>query len=203
MVMPVRFNVGTVRLRKRVYVFIDGGYIRSIIENIPEGKDVLNDVKKYADLLTYIRNRYCSSSEIEVVRMLYYDAIVQMENDSKRHREQRDFFNKLQLHIPFFEVKLGDLVKTGKGLYRQKGVDTLIAIDMITKAYLDHYDVAILVAGDRDFVNVVKAVKDYTGKIVYGIYEPAHVSEELLRVLDWRRPIVKEDLQKICINLTK
>ena len=69
---------------------------------------------------------------------------------------------------------------------------------MITKAYLNHYDVVYLVAGDRDFVNVVKAVKNYTGKIVIGIFEPTSTSEELLRVFDLRRPIKKEELGKIC-----
>ena len=192
--------MSSVRLRKRVYAFIDGGYIRGIIK---DRKDVLSDVEKYAKLLEYLKNRYFAQLDVDLIRTLYYDAIVLMEDDPEKHREQKEFFNKLQLHIPYFEVKLGDLVKTGEGRYRQKGVDTLIAIDMITKAYLDHYDAAILVAGDRDFVNVVKAVKDYTGKTVYGFYEPTQVSEELLRVLDWRHPIVKEDLQKICVNLTK
>ena len=203
MVMPAHINVGLVGFRGRAYVFIDGGYIRGIIKNSQEGEEVLNDAQKYGKFLTYLTSRYCSFSENKVIRTLYYDAIVSMEDDPKEHREQREFFNKLQLIVSFFEVKLGDLVKSGKGGYRQKGVDTLIAIDMITKAYLDHYDVAILVTGDRDFVNVVKAVKDYTGKIVYGVYEPAHVSEELLRVLDWKYPMRKEDLQKICIELTK
>ena len=81
------------------------------------------------------------------------------------------------------EVKLGDLIKTNK-LYKQKGVDTLIAIDMITKAYLNHYDVAYLVAGDRDFVNVVKTVKNYTGKIVIRIFEPTSISQELKKAFD-------------------
>ena len=94
------------------------------------------------------------------------------------------------------EVKLSDLIKTSKG-YKQKGVDTLIAIDMITKAYLNHYDVAYLVAGDGDFVNVVKAVKNYTGKIVIGVFEPTSTSEELLRVFDLRRPISKEEISRI------
>jgi len=181
-----------------VYAFIDGGYIRDIIK---DKKDVLSDAEKYAKLLEYLKNRYFARLDVDLIRTLYYDAIYLMEDDPVKHREKKEFFNKLQLTIPFFEVKLSDLVKTGGGRYRQKGVDTLIAIDMITKAYLDHYDAAILVAGDRDFVSVVKAVKDYTGKTVYGFYEPTKVSNELLRVLDWRGPMRKEELQEICDKL--
>jgi hypothetical protein len=37
--------------------------------------------------------------------------------------------------IPHFEVRLGRLKKDQKGDFRQKGVDTLIALDMLSKAY--------------------------------------------------------------------
>lgn len=40
------------------------------------------------------------------------------------------------------------------------GVDTLIAIDTVTKAYQNHYDVAVLLEGDDDFIDVVKAMKN-------------------------------------------
>ena len=63
----------------------------------------------------------------------------------------------------------------------------MVAIDVITKAYLNHYDVALLVAGDRNFVNIVKAVKEYTGKLVYGVCEKdrsKHTSKELIATFD-------------------
>lgn len=37
----------------------------------------------------------------------------------------------------------------------QKGVDTLIALDMILKAFQDYYDFAFLLAGDANFVDIV------------------------------------------------
>ncbi len=168
-------------------------------------EDISRDPDKYARFLQFIHNKFRSISysigRVVIHRVYYYDAIVPVEDDSKKHMIQKEFFNKLQLDMSMCEVKLGDLIKSGKGGFKQKGVDTLIAIDMITKAYLNHYEIAYLVAGDRDFVNVVKAVKNYTGKMVIGIYEPTSISEELLRVLDIRMPLRKDELGKICDNI--
>jgi len=41
-----------------------------------------------------------------------------------------------------------------------KGEDILLACDMVKGAYSNHYDVAILVTGDGDFVPAVQAVQD-------------------------------------------
>ena len=68
---------------------------------------------------------------------------------------------------------------------------------MITKAYLGHYEVACLIAGDRDFVSVVRAVKEYTGRIVIGLYEPTSVSDELIRAFDHRIQLSEEELRKL------
>ena len=45
-----------------------------------------------------------------------------------------------------FDVRLGHAIITGDLEFRQKGVDLLIGIDMINKAYEKQYDIAVLVA---------------------------------------------------------
>jgi hypothetical protein len=42
---------------------------------------------------------------------------------------------------------------------RSKRVDITLATDMLTHAHRDNYDVAVLVAGDEDYVPLVEAVK--------------------------------------------
>ena len=76
-------------------------------------------------------------------------------------------------------------------LLKQKGVDVRLATDMITKAYQDHYDFAILFAGDDDFSDVVNAVKD-AGKRVIGIYLKEHVSLNFKNSIDIRFEITDE-----------
>lgn len=48
----------------------------------------------------------------------------------------------------------------------QKGVDTRIAVDMVTLAADDAYDVAILVSGDSDLAEAVNYIRDHTHKKV-------------------------------------
>ncbi len=102
---------------------------------------------------------------------------------------QEEYFKKIK-QIDYFEVRVGNLKKDGDGNLRQKGVDTLIAIDMITKAYEDHYDVAVLLAGDEDFLNVVNAVKN-TGRRVFGAYFKDHISKDLEESFDKRKILDK------------
>ncbi|MFX1502634.1 MAG: NYN domain-containing protein, partial [Promethearchaeota archaeon] len=42
----------------------------------------------------------------------------------------------------------------------EKKVDIKIAVDMVSLAYENKYDIAILVSGDGDFVPVIKKIKD-------------------------------------------
>ena len=49
---------------------------------------------------------------------------------------------------------------------------------MLSKAYENHYDIAILLSGDDDFLDIVTAVKD-AGKRVFGTFIEGHISEVL------------------------
>ena len=48
-------------------------------------------------------------------------------------------------------------------------MDVLIATDVLSKAYQDHYDIAVLLTGDEDFIPLVDAVKN-SGKRIYGVF---------------------------------
>ncbi|MCZ7355781.1 MAG: NYN domain-containing protein [Candidatus Methanoperedens sp.] len=130
---------------------------------------------------------------MELVRVYYYDAIVDFRDDSEKHQEQESYFKRIQ-KINNYEVKLGRLIKTGKNNndYRQKGVDVLLAIDMISKAHLDHYDIALLLAGDDDYLDMVKSIKDFTGRRVYGAYFENSASKRLVEFFDMRIPMTDD-----------
>ena len=71
-----------------------------------------------------------------------------------------------------------------------------MAIDMLTKAYANQYEIAMLVAGDGDFVDLVEAVKD-AGKRVYGAYIFEHVSEVLFESFDLPIVLTREYLKQL------
>ena len=54
----------------------------------------------------------------------------------------------------------------------EKGVDTRIATDMIKLAWVDNYDIAVLVSSDRDFVPVVEFLSTRGIKTIHGAFPP-------------------------------
>ena len=54
----------------------------------------------------------------------------------------------------------------------EKGVDTRIATDMISLAWVDNYDVAVLLSSDRDFVPVVDFLGKRGIKTIHGAFPP-------------------------------
>ena len=61
----------------------------------------------------------------------------------------------------------------------EKGVDTRIATEMISLAWTDNYEVAVLVSSDRDFIPVVEFLETKGIKVVHGAFPPA--ASELTR----------------------
>jgi len=175
---------------RTVMIFIDGGYLRDYL------KKNFSTEKINFDFFT---NRIMDMSiggpvRGELIRVYYYDAIVDHDDDTKKYDEQKEYFDFIKNRFQGYTVKLGRLIKTKKGDYRQKGVDVKLAIDMITMAYLGHYDIALLVAGDDDYLDVVKAIKG-AGKRVYGAYFSNNTSKRLIEEFD-NRIIIKEECFK-------
>ena len=54
----------------------------------------------------------------------------------------------------------------------EKGVDTRIATDMIKLAWVENYDVAVLLSSDRDFVPVVEFLETRGIKTIHGAFPP-------------------------------
>ena len=67
----------------------------------------------------------------------------------------------------------------------RKGIDVMIATDLLYFAWSGFYDVAILVSGDADFAYAVQAVKNM-GKHVEVAYFESGASKDLLEVADNR-----------------
>jgi len=89
-------------------------------------------------------------------------------------------------------VETGELIKAR--YYEQKGVDVKLAIEMISLIRIDSYDVAILVAGDSDFVGLAELVKRFNRHIINAHCPPSrehryYFSKDLERTCD-RPPII-------------
>ncbi|NLI16599.1 MAG: NYN domain-containing protein [candidate division Zixibacteria bacterium] len=148
------------KANERVMIFIDGNNLYHSLKHVV-GKTNL-DFEKFSAKLA--NNRH-------LIRTYYYNAPLNKEDDEDKHRMQQSFFDSLDT-VPYLTKKFGRLEKRivrqtlpdgtfiSAPTYVEKGVDTLIVIDMLTFGYKDTYDTAILVSGDEDFAIVVEKIKE-------------------------------------------
>ena len=164
----------------RVAIFIDGSNLYHSTKKDYRRTDL--DLGKFADLL--LAGRF-------LVRVYYYNASVLQEDGLELYKSQQRFFEVIR-HLPYFEVRLGKILKRGESRI-EKGIDVRIAVDMLTMAHDDVYDVAVLVSGDADYVHAVESVKG-TGKHVEVACFRSSRSDQLMQQAD--RVIGLDDLAK-------
>ena len=83
----------------------------------------------------------------------------------------------------------------------QKGVDTRMAVDMVTFAVSDAYDTAILVLGDEDLVEAVDYIREHTSKKVENSCVLGRGwSVKLREASDTRIPLTKEYLSDCIVE---
>lgn len=141
---------------ERVTVFVDGAGVYSALKRKqPEVFDCGDGSKRvqYHDLSMKL-----VGPTRELVRTYYYDARLKQQHSKEAYQAQQRFLRAIQF-IPYLDVKLGRIVKANDGRYKQKGVDVMLAVDMLTYAIRNAYDTAILIAADEDFVPAVERVK--------------------------------------------
>jgi uncharacterized LabA/DUF88 family protein len=72
-----------------------------------------------------------------------------------------------------------------QGVPVEKGIDIMLATDLLYFAWNDFYDVALLVSGDSDFAYALQAVKNM-GKHVEVAYFERGISKDLFSIADNR-----------------
>jgi len=179
---------------RKVMIFIDGGYLRKGFQ-ATLGSDRIKFTDLANLLISFVRRGHI---EGELVSVFYYDAIVDATENLNEHKIQNKYFEEIR-KCDFYEVKLARL-KTSESGYKQKGVDVQLAIDMVTKAYQGQYDIAILVSGDDDLIDAVKAVKE-AGKIVYGCYFEQNASKGLVNSFNARRVLTPKFLDSLVVKI--
>ena len=197
----------------RVKVFIDGYYLEKKVRE-KKWTDKREEGLKYQYIPNFlVQQTQRGSIRPQLERAYYYNALPNLKDlDNIKDKQDRENIKKkmeeiIQKNEPrfdamrlldMFDVRLGRLVYSKNGEPRQKGVDSLIAIDMLSKAFRNQYDEAILLAGDSDFIEVVKAVKD-TGVKVAGAFFKDNTSKELIQSFD--KQIVLDNLDFTANNL--
>ena len=180
-----RYFQRTAIFLERVMVFIDAGYWRKCLKDHFKRTDI--DLSKVITKL--LRGR-------RLVRTYFYTAKIERPPDEywrNQQAEQQRLLTALA-HQPFVEVRLGRLQFMGGDAPRQKGVDVLLALDMLRFALKGNYDTAILISGDGDFADIVRMVKD-EGRRVEVVTFPGTRAHALLEACDKSIEVTAELLE--------
>jgi uncharacterized LabA/DUF88 family protein len=155
-------------------IFIDGSNMYHSLKSYFRRTDL--DIGRFSSRLLDRRR---------LVRVYYYNAKVGMKEEPERYKDQQKFFDGIAA-IPYTELRLGRLVYNNwpNSPPYEKGVDIQLATDMITHSFKNNYDVAILVAGDSDYVGALQAVKDNGKNVEVALFGKERTSMQLRKVAD-------------------
>lgn len=96
---------------------------------------------------------------------------------------EQEFFEEFNQHWKFLPER------------KQKGVDTLIALDMVRFASQKVFDTAVLISGDQDLAGAVQTTQDMGCRVVIATPSSGSVSNDLKKLADAVIVISQEDLE--------
>lgn len=144
--------------KEKVFIQIDGNNFYHRLKEM-ELKNLLSfDYKKLAD---FILNR----NDKDLVLAKYYIGTIREEAGNATSKTLMIGQQKLLGNIQKqgWQVGLGNMLKTD--VYHEKGVDVLMAVDMLVAAYENLCDKIILISSDTDLLPAIDKTKAL-GKIV-------------------------------------
>ncbi len=154
---------------KNTIVYIDGGYVMRMAQEARTcgmGFDVI----KMAHKLAEAEGLWCAKA-------YYYTAApfqskIPTEEQKERLARYRHFTEALTRKAPEFILREGRMQRTSDGLFIQKGVDTLITMDLVEEPFdLEDIDTIIIVTSDTDFVPVMERLRQKGIRVIVACYE--------------------------------
>ena len=136
----------------RMIIFIDA-------RNLIKANECHNALMKdnfsfnYRMMMQYFQRKY------KVIRGYFYDGA---PHKSEQTKERIRFYNELRRLGITLRLKEIDFKSPSPS---QKGVDIYLTADMISLAYEDAYDIAVIFSGDGDYVALIDLVKSKGKKV--------------------------------------
>lgn len=140
---------------KTAYLFIDGSNLYFDWSSVSHTS---MDIRKFIQL---VQQKF---KEYDIVRTYYYCTALP-ESSQERFLHSIGcipFVQVVEGGVKAKDINLGDSKAT---IATDQGSDVNLAVDMVYHALKQHYDAAILVSRDSDFIGAIQRVKD-EGKLV-------------------------------------
>jgi len=175
---------------KRVAVYLDGSNFYHILRDPRVNlHDLLQyDYKGLADWLARGRR---------IVSLRYYVGVVRAKPEDDKGQRMRSNQQRLfaRLKKQGWNVVLGHMMQYDNGGFHEKGVDVLIALDIVEGAYQEVYDTAILVSSDTDLLPAIARAQEKGRSVEYvgSSYRP---SFGMIKHANENRLLTKEELAR-------
>ena len=160
--------------KKRAIVFIDGNNWYHNVKSVVS-KPRLVDFKKLA---RKISERF----DLDIIEIRYYNSIPDIGLGVDSYYKHMVFLDKMKKRGFVVNTrKLKKVKANGKIARVEKGIDIMIAADMVNKALLEEEcDCCVLISGDSDYVPVMQLIKK-VGKEVLTVSVMKGYARELLQ----------------------
>lgn len=155
---------------------------------------------KWFDYMKMAEAYLPADSILDEVR--YYSAYAYWRPDSEKRHRALVQASRAQGVI----VRLGKFKEKGRKCFQcnsywkdheEKQTDINIAIDLVTGAFQNKYDKAILVSGDTDLVPAINRVKDlFPHKKVGVLFPPGRAVKELMHTADFYHKLYPKQIKK-------
>ena len=170
--------------------FVDVGVLRSLQRKYfrPQGRVITEWFRGLAEK-ELMGERF--------LRLYWYDG----EHDPSHpgYASQRKFLNAIGV-TPGIQLRLGHLVARPEQPERplqQKGVDTLLALDLVRLAGRSVFTTAVLIIDDRDFSEAIRAAQDFGVRVLIATPNKHRVASELTQLADGLIVIPPQVLEKM------
>ncbi len=151
---------------KRVFVFVDGSnWYHKLRKLLSAGT---TEIKPPVDFDLHGFAKQLIEPDVLVEIRYYIGKVKRVKGDMKSEamyaNQQRliGFLQKQKVAISF-----GHLINYPDGSFHEKGVDILLAVEMIRFLLEKKYDVAYLISSDTDMVPAVNECKRIGGNVIY------------------------------------
>ena len=141
----------------KTLVFIDGAYLSFISKYFGKGKPLKYKIEKFAIHLCKELDLFCE--EIYYYTAPPYKSSIPTDEEKQRQRNYDKFISRLQLVKPKIIIREGRCQKIDN-TFQQKGVDTLMTMDLLKIASQKKADSIVIITSDTDFVPIIKDIRE-------------------------------------------
>ena len=152
----------------KTIVFIDGAYLSFISKYFGKGKPLKYKIEKFAVNLCNELNLFCE--EVYYYTAPPYKSPIPTDNERQRQRNYDKFILKLKSIKPKIIIREGRCQKIDNS-FQQKGVDTLMTMDLLKIAKQGKVNSIVILTSDTDFVPIIKDIRgEHNVKVILGYF---------------------------------